>query len=170
MKEKWEKGIFPIHIPQWKMSTKFWYKHRNKITNFKTYQFQSHYFPKLHNIIKFPHKNPRTHFWSLAGGVDVSLSVSLLWIVSLLITKQGRFGAVGILLANWWNFCRLWIGVKLCDRHNDLDGSKYLKSNFKWAKLSKKLSKKQAIAHFNALEIYWKQKQTRISYLFTFGP
>lgn len=64
-----------------------------------------------------------THFWSF--GV-VSLSVSLLCIWSFLTTKQGRFGTVGILLANWWNFCRLCIGVKLCERHNDLDGSKYL--------------------------------------------
>lgn len=64
-----------------------------------------------------------THFWSFDG--ECSFSVSLLCKCSC-FTKHGRFGTVGILLANWWNFCRLWMGVRLCVRHKDLDGSKYL--------------------------------------------
>lgn len=72
-----------------------------------------------------------THFWSF--DVECSVSVSRLSICSCFTTKHGRFGTVGILLANWWNFCRLWMGVKLCVRHNDLDGSKYLQ----WQRISK---------------------------------
>lgn len=76
-----------------------------------------------------------THFWSF--DVECSVSVSRLSICWCFTTKHGRFGTVGILLANWWNFCRLWMGVRLCVRHNDLDGSKYLQ----WQRISKQWEK-----------------------------